>query len=205
MFASATGAFGLGFAYGGGTSLEFSPVTFNGTYSGTASQVTSPVSLTTKQFFDATYILLQFGYALNRGSTEPATGSTTNAFAAVLTALSFGVAAKYPFVVGPAITIFPLLGAEYKLNLTYTDDKGDDLKAGLGGSGSALDELWVKGGVGLDILPGRLFLRPLLLVGFMPLNLGGVPTLSSTQPTGFITLDRGDFTFEFDLLIGCRF
>jgi len=63
----------------------------------------------------------------------------------------------------------------------------------------------VKGGVGFDIFPGTLFLRPVLLVGFMPFNLGGVPTLSSTQPTGLITLDRGVFTVEFDLLFGCRF
>ncbi len=204
MFVSAAGAFGLGFSYGGGIALDFSPVTFTGTYSGTESQVTSSVSVTTMQFFDATYVLLQLGYSLNRGSTEPAAASTTTGFAALLTGLSFGVAVKYPIVIGP-ITVFPLVGAEYKLNLTYSDDKGDDLKSGLGGPGSALDELWVKGGLGVDIFPGSLFLRPMLLVGFMPFNLGGVPTLSSTQPTGFITLDRGVFTIEFDLLLGCRF
>jgi hypothetical protein len=204
MFLSAAEAFGLGFSYGGGTAFDFSPVTFNGIYSGTQSQVTSSVSLTTTQFFDATYVLVQLGYSLNRGSTEPAAASTTTGFAALLTGLSFGVAVKYPFVLGP-VTIFPLVGAEYKLNLSYSDDKGDDLKSGLSGPGSALNELWVKGGVGADLFPGSLFLRPVLLVGFMPFNLGGVPTLSSTQPTGSVTLDRGIYTVEFDLLFGVRF
>ncbi len=205
MFLSAAGAFGLGFSYGGGTALDFSPVTFNGVYSGTQSQVTSSVSLTTTQFFDATYVLVQLGYFLNRGSTEPTAASTTTGFAALLTGLSLGVAVKYPLVLGRSVTIFPLVGAEYKLNLTYSDDKGDDLKAGLSGPGSALNELWVKGGVGFDLFPGSLFLRPVFLAGFMPFNLGGVPTLSSTQPAGTITLDRGVFTFEFDLFVGVRF
>jgi len=203
MFVSAAGAFGLGFSYGGGTALVFSPVTFTGTYSGTESQVTSSVSLTTTQFFDATYLLVQLGYTLNRGSTEPAAASTPTGFTAMLTGLSFGVAVKYPFGIGPLV-FFPLVGAEYKLNLTYSDDKGDDLKSGLSGPGS-LNELWVKGGVGVDLFPGSLFLRPVLLVGFMPFNLGGVPTLSSTQPTGSVTLDRGIYTVEFDLLFGVRF
>jgi len=204
MVLSAGGAWGLGFSYGGGTAFDFSPVTFNGSYSGTLSQVTSSVSVTTTQFFDATYVLFQFGYSLNRGSTEPSAASTSTAFAAVLTGLSFGVAVKYPFVIGP-VTIFPLIGAEYKLNLTYSDDKGDDLKAGLSSSSGALNEVWLKGGVGVDLFPGSLFLRPVLLVGFMPFDLGGVPTLSSTQPTGSITLDRGVFTVEFDLFFGVRF
>jgi hypothetical protein len=205
MFGSAAAAFSLGFSYGGGTSLAFSPVTFNGTYSGTASQVTSFVSLTALQFFDATYVQVQIGYSLNRGSTEPAAASTTTGFAALLTGLSFGVAVKYPFVIGP-VAIFPFVGAEYKLNLTYTDDKGDDLKSGLSGSPSALNELWLKGGVGVDVYFGSLFLRPVVLVGFMPFTLGGAPTLSSTDPNGIwsISLDRGVFSVELDLLFGCR-
>ena len=204
MLGTAAGVFGLGFSYGGGTSLDFSPVTFDGTYAGTESRVTSFVSLTAMQFFDAKYVLLHIGYTLNRGSTEPAATSTTTGFAALLTGLSFGVAVKYPFVIGP-VDVFPLIGAEYKLNLTYTDDKDDDLKSGLGGSRSALDELWVKGGVGVDVYFGNFFLRPILLVGFMPFNLGGASTLSSIHPTGSISLGRGVFTVDLNLLLGCRF
>jgi hypothetical protein len=197
------GAFGLGLSYGGGVSLDFSPVNFNGTYTGTTSQVTSVVSVTAMQYFDATWFELSVGYYLNRGSTEPTTVSTSTGFAALLTGFSFGAAVKYPIVFGP-VTVFPIIGAEYKLNLTYMDDKGNDLKAGLTGPSSALDELWVKGGIGADLASGRIFFRPILMIGFMPLTLGGAPVLSATHPTGTLTLGRSVFTVDLDLLFGCR-
>jgi len=114
-------AFGLGFSYGGGGSFNISPVMFNGTYSASTSEVTSQVSVTSRQFFDATYVLLEIGYALNRGSTEPTAASTSTSFAAVLTGLSVGASVKYPFELGP-VAIFPIAGVEYVRNLTYTDD-----------------------------------------------------------------------------------
>ena len=200
---SAASAFSLGFSYGGGTLIHFSPGTFRGTYSGTDSRVTSLVTLTTMQFIDATYVEFHVGYTLMRGSTEPAAASTTTAFAALLTGLSFGGAVKYPFVFGP-VAIFPLIGFDYLMNLTYSDDKSDDLKDGLAGRRSALNELWVRGGVGVDVSFGNFFLRPVLLFGFMPFNIGGVPTLSSTHPTGSITLDRGVYSVALNLLFGCR-
>jgi hypothetical protein len=200
---SAAGAFGLDLSYGGGALIHFSPGTFRGTYSGTDSQVTNLVTLTTLQFIDATYVELHVGYTLMRGSTEPAAASTTTAFAVMLTGLSFGGAVKYPFMIGPVV-IFPLLSVDYVMNLTYSDDKGDDLKQGLAGHRSGLNELWVRGGVGVDFSFGRFFLRPVLLVGFMPFQTGGVPTLSSTHATGSITLDRGIYSVDVNLLFGCR-
>ena len=204
LFLSAIGAFGLGFSYGGGTQLHFSPVTFNGNYSSTASQVTGLVSSSAMQFFDATYIEIHVGYMLVRGSTEPAAVSTTSGFAAILQGLTFGVSVKYPLELGP-VSLFPIAGVDYTLNLGYSDDKGNDLKAGLAGSPSALDEVWVRGGLGADVGVGRLFSRPVLLVGFMPFNVGGVPTLTSIHPTGSITLDRGAFSVDLSILVGCRF
>ena len=202
--ACAARAFGLGFSYGGGALLHFSPVTFNGTYGTTSSQVTGLVSATAMQFFDATYVELHVGYTLIRGSTEPAAVSTTTAFAALLTGLTIGASVKYPFDLGP-VAIFPIVGVDYTFNLGYSDDKGNDLKAGLAGPRSALDELWVRGGLGVDVNFGRLFLRPVLLVGFTPFNPGGAPTLTSTHPTGSITLDRGPFSVDLNILFGCRF
>jgi hypothetical protein len=204
LFACTTGAFGLGLSYGGGGAMVFSPVTFNGTYSGSSSQVTSIVSLAAMQFLDATYVQLDIGYALNRGSTEPTAASTTTGFAALLTGLSFGVSLKYPFVIGP-VAIFPIIGAEYIINLAYSDDKSDDLKAGLAGPGSALDELWVKAGIGVDVYFGNLFVRPVILAGIMPLNPNGTAVLSSTQPTGTISVTRGGLSVELHILFGCRF
>jgi hypothetical protein len=200
LFISASHCFGLGFSYGGGGALVFSPVTFSGSYAGTPSSVTSGVSVASMQFLDATYFQVSIGYMVNRGSTEPTAASTTTAFAAVLTGVSFGAAVKYPFSIGP-VAVFPIISAEYRLNLTYTDDKGNDLKAGLGGSSSALDELWVKGGAGVDVSFGDLFLRPLVLVGFMPFSPAGV---TATHSTGTVSLDRGSFSVDVLLLFGVR-
>lgn len=195
------GASALGLAYGGGGALNFSPVTFDGTYSSAASQVTSQVSATSLQFFDATYVMVQVGYVLNRGSTEPTAASTTTAFAAVLTGLSLGVSAKLPIRIGP-VAVFPIVGAEYVLNLSYTDDKGDDLKASLSGPAAALNELWLKGGVGVDVFLGDLFLRPVVMGGFKPF---GAATVTSTHPTGSITLGFGSYTIDVYVLFGYRF
>jgi hypothetical protein len=195
------GACALDFAYGGGGSLNFSPVTFSGTYSSTPSQVTSPVSATSLQFFDATYVVVQLGYFLNRGSTEPSAVSTDTAFAAVLTGLSLGISAKLPIRLGP-VEVFPIVGAEYVLNLSYTDDKGNDLKAALSGPASSLNELWLKGGLGVDIFLGNLFLRPVVMGGFKPL---GAAAVSSTHPTGSITLGLGSYTVDVYVLFGYRF
>lgn len=195
------GAFSLGLAYGGGGCLNFSPVTFNGTYSGTSSQVTSEVSATTLQFFDATYVVLQLGYFLNRGSTEPTATSTTTAFAAVLTGLSLGLSAKYPFLLGP-VAVFPIVGVQYVLNLSYTDDKGDDLKATLSAPASSLNELWVKGGIGVDVFLGNLFLRPVIMGGFKPF---GATAVTSTHPTGSLSLGPSSYTIDFYILFGYRF
>jgi hypothetical protein len=156
------------------------------------------------QFFDATWFELHVGYTLVRGSTEPAAVSTTTGFAAIVQGLTFGASVKYPFDLGP-VAIFPIVGIDYTLNLGYSDDKGDDLKGGIAGPQSALDELWVRAGLGVDVNFGRLFLRPVLSAGFMPLNLGGVPTVTSTHPTGSITLDRGAFSVDLNLLFGVRF
>jgi len=191
----------LGLAYGGGGSISFSPVSFNGTYSSATSQVTSQVSSTSIQFFDATYAFVQVGYFLNRGSTEPTSAPTATEFAAVLTGLSFEVCLKLPIRIGP-VSVFPVVGAEYALNLSYTDDKGDDLKASASPGTAALNELWLKGGVGVDIFLGDLFMRPMVMGGFNPF---GAAAVTSTHPTGSLTLGFGSYTIDVYLLFGYRF
>lgn len=204
MLLAAAGAFGLGFAYGGGGSFNISPVKFSGTYSDTTKDVRSHVSLTARQFLDATYILVEVGYALNRGSTEATAAATSTAFAAVLTGVSVGAAVKYPFDLGP-VAVFPIVGVEYVRNLSYTDDKDNNLKRTLAGPPSALDELWLKGGVGVDIYLGPIFIRPLVEAGFKPLSPGSGSAWTSTHPTGDITIQLGSYTVEINLLFGVRF
>ncbi len=191
------------FAYGGGGSLDFSRVQFSGTYDSNLSEVTSALSVNAKQFFDATYVQLAIGYGFTRGSTEPAASTSTENFATFVTQLSFSALLKFPFVIGP-VAIFPLAGVEYKLNLTWSDDKDNNLKKGLNGPKSDLDELWLKGGVGIDIMFGSFFIRPEILVGFTPFSPGGT-TLLSDHATGTISMARASFTLDVDLFFGVRF
>jgi hypothetical protein len=138
---------------------------------------------------------------VNRGSTEPTAASTTNAFAAVLTGLSLGVYAKYPFTLGP-VAIFPIVGVEYVLNLTWMDDKGYDLRAGLSTPASSLNELWLKGGVGVDVFLGDLFVRPQVMGGLKPL---GAASVSASHPTGSLALAFSSYTIDVVVLFGYRF
>ncbi|HET6451071.1 MAG TPA: hypothetical protein VFI08_07150 [Spirochaetia bacterium] len=200
----ATGAFSLGLAFGGGGSFDISPVTLQGTYSSTTTEVRSEVSLTARQFLDFTYGMVEIGYALNRGSTEPTAAATSTAFAAVLTGVSFTAALKYPFELGP-VALFPMVGAEYVLNLGYTDDKGNNLKSTLAGPASALNELWLKGGLGLDVYLGPIFVRPIVEAGFKPLVSGRSSSWTSTQATGTTTITLGTFTVDIELLVGVKF
>jgi len=200
------GAGALGLSYGGGLGLNFSPVTFTGTYSSIISQVTSQASSTTVQFFDATYALLQVGYVINRGSTEPGSTSSATAFAAVLTGISVEVSLKLPVRLGP-VEIFPIAGVEYVLNLTYTDDKGHNLRDVLAAPGRSLDELWLKGGIGVDIFLGGLFVRPMVMAGFKPYAVQAVDATlpTSTPPPDTINLALGSWTIDACILFGYRF
>lgn len=80
------------------------------------------------------------------------------------TYIAFGLLAKYPFDLG-GFYVFPAIGVEYDLNLSYTDAAGGDLKASMSGDQkSNLNMLWLKAGCGLDIpIAGKLYLRPEVL------------------------------------------
>jgi hypothetical protein len=65
--------------------------------------------------------------------------------------LNFGGLVKYPFTLGP-LEIFPMLGAEYELNLSDTDSAGTDLRPGLtAGELAGLSTLCLEAGAGIGI------------------------------------------------------
>ena len=88
------------------------------------------------------------------------------------TSTTFGVplvlpAGPLPFALGP-VSLFPLLGIEYDLNLYLKDADGTDLKAGLTDQEKAdLNQFWFKAGAGADFVVYKgLYVRPLVLMGF---------------------------------------
>ena len=80
-------------------------------------------SMSKRAFFDATYIQVSIGYMFINGGhlTTTVNGSSSSSdVSGSLSYLTFAAYLKYPFDIGP-IELFPLLGIEYRQNLTDKD------------------------------------------------------------------------------------
>jgi len=128
-------------------------------------------------YFDATYAQLSFGFVRSDANASYKVtddlgimGGAIDASYAdypVATCLSFGLLCKYPFDMD-GFFIFPILGFEYDLNLSYKDAEGKDLKADMTDDQKAnLNMFWIKAGLGLDIpIAGKIYLRPEVLASY---------------------------------------
>ncbi len=120
--------------------------------------------------FDANYVQVSLGYLYDLGGYyyQVYSGSGRRAVSPITdvrTYLTCAALLKFPIVIGP-VAIFPLLGAEYRFNLVFTDSSGNNLKPLITSQERAdLNELWFLGGLGLDINIGRFFIRPEALAG----------------------------------------
>lgn len=198
-------AFALDFSIGVGYSPHYSIIDLKGVSSGASTEpFRHPPSFTTKFFFDATYLQASFGAMMANIITQDATGKFV-AFSGDLFYLDFSAFAKLPLAFGP-VTLFPLVGIEYKLDLTYVDANNNDLKAALPSQAQLdLNELWVEGGIGADIALGdRFFFRLQLFAGIKPLSATDKEALSALQSSADATPSLTYFTFNADLLIGVK-
>jgi len=163
-------AFSQGISVGVGASGAYYWDTFSSTFGGTTtSQTVTQVPLNFKAFIDVTYLEASVGYMMVNGATgttDPVTLTTT--YTDKSSFLSLSLMAKYPFNLGPTVTLFPLVGVEYYKNLSYTDANGNDLKAALPADQQAdLDQFWISAGIGADISLGKIiYIRPEILVGY---------------------------------------
>jgi len=137
-------------------------------------------SLGINAFFDATYAVVNVEYATQLGKSKnkssasgyPGATTTETEQETNYTYLNIGLLGKFPITVAQGISVFPLLGVEYDLNLGAKDKetKKDDQKADL-------NDLFVVAGVGADIgldsVVKGLYVRPLATFGY---NLTGVAT-----------------------------
>lgn len=137
-------------------------------------------------------------------ATQSGTGVTTTTYSNKLSYITFAALGKYPFKVG-AFTLFPLLGAEYDLNVTHGIPDYFEGASGLGLTSTGdYNQFWFKGGLGADIsLGSKLYLRPEALYGFKLLNSDENNLVSSAQGGG-VTASLTFSTFNFALLVGYK-
>jgi hypothetical protein len=205
LFVSLTmGAHALNLSAGVGTALYFSSVTLKLDESSQATFHYIPIII--EAFFDATYLQISIGYDMVNGGTATASGVLTASNPSdSSTYVSFAAFGRYPFVVGP-VTIFPLLGIEYDLNLTVKDSSGNnDLKSAMTSQQqSDLNELWFKGGAGADFTFGRFYSRLELLLGLKLLSTTDYNELTFFNDAGFKSASLSYFNVSLDLLAGYR-
>jgi len=181
---------------------------FKGQLSGTSVEVKESVTPTDiMAFFDATYLQASVGYMfINGGSITMKAGgsSSTSSVSGSLSYVTFALYGKLPLAIGP-VRVFPLLGFQYRLNLTYTDADGNDLKPALTSQELAdLNELWIEGGAGVDIVFGRFYIRAELLLGVKPLSTTDNNALSASEALGYSNPSMRYSTFDIGVLAGYR-
>jgi len=216
----AYGAFAIGVSAGIGGSI--SALSYNEGMSGTlfgatdsASYTLTQMPLEAKVFLDATYVQLSAGYLIANGGYQHTTQTGGLSFLTGNTYndsyLTFSGLLKFPLGVGP-MSFFPLIGAEYDYNLTLTDASGNNLKPLLTSQQlSDLNQLWLKGGAGVDLSFGRFFLRPELLAGFkLPsaTDNSEVTAIENYVYSSGYSNASGTviwWTWDFNLLFGYRF
>lgn len=206
LFMLVTNAFALDLSAGFAMSLDFSSLVMKGASSGSPFEIrqsTNPLAF--KAFLDATYLQISIGFlgVINGSFSETAGGSTSTGFLmGTLGYVALSADVKYPFVVG-SFEIFPLAGAEYRLNLSYTNGAGIDFKGGLTPQQqSDLSELWLRAGVGADYIVRNFYIRSEVTVGFKPLSASDNAALANMQAAGISSPSIRYFTVTFNMLFG---
>jgi hypothetical protein len=117
------------------------------------------------------YLQVGIGYTVSLGATYSYTNTSTstsggNDITDMQSFLAFSVLGKYPIRLG-STTLFPLAGIEYDLNLTYTDESGNDLKSTSSDTWvSGLNHLYLQLGVGAEMDLGNIVICPEVVYGW---------------------------------------
>ena len=122
-----------------------------------------------------------------------------------LSFLAITAYAKYPVKVG-SVTVFPLGGVEYDLNLTYTDSSGNDLKKSFESVyPGSLDHLYLQIGAGAEFEVGSLVIYPELIYGWrMPTKYDTDYQSYLTSTMGWATATVGETKLDLGVIVGIR-
>jgi small nuclear ribonucleoprotein (snRNP)-like protein len=160
-----------------------------------------------KAFLDMTYLQISVGYMSVSGgnTTTKVNGSISGgSFGESYSWLTSAAYLKYPVVLG-AVSLFPLVGFQYRLNLAFTDSSGNDLRSGLTNQQRAdLNEVWLGGGLVADFSIGSFFIRPEALVGFKLHSTTDDNIVSAYRALGSTDISLTYLTFGINVLVGFR-
>ena len=170
IFGFGAAAYGSDLSIGGG--ISYTPITSKISVGdwGWEGSTSDHFNFTTiNAYIDIKYVqaMLTYGMRLSGSYDSEGSFSGSGEYTNKETYLGVGVVLKYPFVFD-TFSLFPLVGFESDLNLSYQDASGNDLKSGL-----TLDEkdhlnmYFIKLGAGADINIGkRMFFRPVVILGY---------------------------------------
>jgi len=158
-------------------------------------------------FFDAVYAEANVGMGFGKIASSELDDKKTlvSDEKTGLTYLSVGLLGKYPIDLG-VLTLFPLLGAEYRFPLVQKDDKKPDLKSsGKNGDlkNNDYSNIWVRLGVGGDVnITDMIYVRPTFLYGIRLKTEGEKKQVSAANHNSGNRFAHG---FNFRLAAGFRF
>ncbi len=120
-------------------------------------------------FFDATFAELSVGMLAANGTIDNGAASSELS----VYGLDIGLFGKIPVRLGERFTLFPLLGANYRIVLDAINDSGAQFRNADGNKKAPADlnAFWFKAGAGLDLsFNEALYLRGEALYGFRLAN-----------------------------------
>ncbi len=212
----AAGAFALDFGVGGGLSAasvcqKFSAEQYLVWDSYTDQFTTVPWGFAA--FLDATYGQMSLGLRTHGNTHEKWTGVNGGFTLSddvddnyCTGYLSIGLLGKYPFHLGK-LSVFPLLGIEYDLNLWAKDETGADRKASMTAQQIAdLDQFWFKAGAGMDFsLAKNLSLRSELTLGIKLLNQTERDRIDGATSGGAMNVSQVDTSLDLGVFVQYTF
>lgn len=164
----------LDFSIGGGIFFNNSNYNIKYTALGTNYNEKQNIpALGVEAFIDGTYFCFDMGLAFSLGGKQRSfvneTETANSTIRDTQTWLHLNLMGKYPFLITEKISLFPLVGIEYRYCMTYKDNNGNNQKSGMSNTllSHTNNEWWLNLGVGADFdITDSIYIRPIALLGF---------------------------------------
>ena len=117
-------------------------------------------------FLDATFLELSLGFFGGSGDSKMEGGGEEMSFGMTNTGLDIGLLGKYPIAISDQLSVFPLLGINYRVILSIKNEDGEEAD-----DPGDLSALWFKFGGGMDYsFTDSIYLRAGILYGLRLAN-----------------------------------